>query len=131
VELLVHLVWATRGRTRTIAAPVERALAGIFERVARSLGAEVLAAGAAEDHVHLLMRHGATRTLAELVQRLKGVSSHDIAHTAGGAELSWQDGYYARSVSPETASDLFAYIRDQRAHHAASAELETWERIDG
>jgi len=75
----------------------------------------VLAAGGLADHVHLLLVLPATVTLASVVQRLKANSSRWIHEQ--GADLVWQEGYGAFSVSASNKGAVKHYIEHQAEHH--------------
>jgi putative transposase len=102
--LLVHVVWSTHGRARS------------------------LAVGNAADHVHTLVRHPPTLAVAELAQRLKGASARALlpALQRRGDHL-WQAGYWAETVAPHDLRAVVAYIRDQRTHHELADLREPWE----
>ena len=74
----------------------------------------LLGVGCADDHVHVVARLAATTSLAELVQRLKGGSAHDINHRRMlRLRLAWQAGYWAESLCPADLSPLLDYVRAQ------------------
>lgn len=126
VVVFVHMVWGTWDRlpllTRETAREVYRAIGAKCEE----LGAEVLALGGVEDHVHLLVRLPATLAVAELVKQVKGASSHTATH-AMGAVFKWQGAYGAFSVGVKDVGRVCAYIAAQREHHAAGSLVAEWE----
>src|SRR5271169_4775314 len=97
--LVVHAVWATTGRSSVLQVATDDWLAGELRRAAAALGAVVLAAGNAADHVHVVLQYPPRLALATLVGRLKGASSR-AAHTSGVlcCDEVWQVGYWAESV---------------------------------
>lgn len=101
---------------------LERKLNAIGERIRVPIGA----VGAACDHVHVALRLPRDRALAEVVQRLKGATSHDWNVELSPHLLRWQPGYWAESVSPTEVPSLLDYVRNQRAHHRAP-HPERWE----
>jgi REP element-mobilizing transposase RayT len=78
--VFVHLVWATWNRELLLAGEVERHVYRCLEATCRELEVDVLAMGGIEDHVHLVVRLPAILSVATLVKRLKGASSHLITH---------------------------------------------------
>jgi REP element-mobilizing transposase RayT len=89
----------------------------------------MLLAGCAWDHVHTVVMLSPTVTLADLVQRMKGASAHDVnAARMLNARLRWQHGYWAESVGPGDVSPLVRYLRMQRPHHDDSHPAEAWQR---
>ncbi len=91
-------------------------------------GAGLVAVGVANDYVHALVRWEATARLCDVVQRMKGATSHAWNfERRGSTALAWQDGYWAQTVSPRDVGAARRYFREQRAHHATSTRPEAWE----
>jgi len=70
------------------------------------------------DHVHVLADLPTSLAIAELMQLLKGASSHWInenALTAG--RFAWGRGYGAFSVSHSLVGEVAEYIATQEEHH--------------
>jgi REP element-mobilizing transposase RayT len=127
--VLVHVVWATKGRHPTLPAALDGRLIQGFSRKASELQGGLLAAGCSSDHVHLLLRLAPTTALSDLVKQLKGVSAHDTNQARLLAQpLVWQAGYWAESFGPSAQAALEGYVRGQRRHHATSDARERWEQ---
>jgi putative transposase len=109
--LLHHVVWTTRRREPVIGVEYDDALERQLRDTAIGLGATLHACGAADDHAHVLVQPPLELSLAILVQRLKGASSHALRHALRG---SWQAGYWAESVSAHDVEATVRYIRRQR-----------------
>ena len=70
------------------------------------------------DHVHVLLDLPPTRAIEEVVQLLKGSSSHWInEQNLVPGKFAWQRGYGAFSVSESGVAEVCAYIANQREHH--------------
>ena len=91
---------------------------------ARELRAAVRAFGAALDHVHVLVQLPADVSVAVVVQRLKGATSHAFRRNLLGG---WQVGYWAESVSPEATEAVAHDVRAQRVHHELGVHDEPWQ----
>jgi REP element-mobilizing transposase RayT len=86
--------------------------------IAHNEGAEVLAANAVEDHVHLLLALKPVNAPAELIRTIKANSSGWIHETFPDLrDFGWQSGYGVFSVSQSVSGDVAAYIRNQEQHH--------------
>ena len=130
-RLHVHVVWATWNRLPLITSQVEGAIYSCIRAEAESLGAEVVAIGGIEDHVHVLVRIPATVSLAALGKRMKGGSSHLATHMPNAPDFfKWQGGYGAFTVSSWDVGRVRAYIRRQREHHQTGSLSATLERIE-
>ncbi len=119
--LLAHVVWSTRRRWRAIEEALDEPLHRSMKSTASELRVALHAFGAAPDHVHILVQLPGDMSIATLVQRLKGASSHEF-----GRELlaGWQAGYWAESVSLEATHRVAGYLHAQRAHHASGMRGE-------
>ena len=117
-ELYVHLVWGTWDRLPLLVPGLREQVYACIAAECRSCGADVLALGGVEDHVHLLVRLPTTISIADLVQCVKGASSHLSTHQlAPGSFFKWQGGYAAFTVSKSVVPRVRNYIAHQAEHH--------------
>lgn len=133
-RLYYHLVWATKNREPLLGPQVEDRLYGYLVRKAAELGVYVYAVDGWHDHVHIIVAIPPAESVAGIVKRLKGSSSHDL-NLAGGLEgaFAWQRGYGALSLGERQRPDAEAYVRNQKAHHApqvTNAWLERYAEFD-
>ena len=76
-----------------------------------------------QEHCHCLVSLGDNQTLRQLMQHIKGESSHWINKEQLLKEkFEWQDEYFAVSVSESMVDKVRNYIRNQENHHAS----KTW-----
>ena len=115
-RMYVHLVWSTWDRAPLITPEIRARIYPMMQRHAVDLGAEVVAIGGIEDHVHVLARFPATLAIAELVRRMKGASSY-LATQVMGQVFRWQGAYGAFTVSQRGLDRVRAYVLNQEAHH--------------
>ena len=108
----VHCIFSTKDRRPTIRDEKMAELLAFFGGIAKGEGFELIIAGGAANHVHLLFVLPATQSLAYAVQKLKGSSSRFM-----GGRFSWQQGYGAFSVSPSQVATVKKYIQNQEQHH--------------
>ncbi len=121
LALYVHLVWGTWERRPLLVKPLETAVHRALVAQCLTLKGEAVAIGGVADHVHLLVRMPATLSVAELVKRLKGTSTHLVTHQlAPDHFFRWQVGYGAVTVSPRHIAQVSTYIARQHEHHAAN-----------
>jgi REP element-mobilizing transposase RayT len=70
------------------------------------------------DHVHALVDLPTSLSIEELIQLLKGSSSHWInANKLLMGKFAWGRGYGAFSVSESSVDQVAAYIAGQAQHH--------------
>ena len=82
------------------------------------------------DHTHALIDLPTNLTIEQLVQLLKGSSSHWINqnHLVKG-RFAWGRGYGAFSVSHSEVSKVAKYIARQEEHHRKRSFREEYERF--
>ena len=128
VALFVHVVWGTWDRLRLLVDETERRVYRSIEATCAEVGAETVALGGIEDHVHLLARLPAALAVSDLVKRVKGASAHLATHAvAPDAFFKWQGGYAAFSVSVSQLEVVRDYIARQKEHHRAGSLIPDWE----
>ena len=113
-KILVHCVFSTKGRRPLIRGPEK--LWSYLRGIARNRGADILAIGGTDNHVHLLLALPSGLTIAQLMRDLKANSSRHLNEVMGGG-FAWQDGYAAISVSPSGVDAVRRYIEQQESHH--------------
>ncbi|WP_241330761.1 IS200/IS605 family transposase [Chryseobacterium arthrosphaerae] len=70
------------------------------------------------DHCHCLISLGSDQNIEKIVQLLKGESSYWINKNKLTKEkFSWQDEYFAVSVSESVVDSVRNYIKNQEKHH--------------
>jgi len=71
------------------------------------------------DHLHCLISLGKEQSIAKISQLIKGESSFWINENKLTAEqFSWQDDYFAVSVSHSQLESVINYIKNQEEHHS-------------
>ena len=133
-RLYYQLVWATKNREPLIQDGLEERLYAYLVHMAAELGVYVYAVNGCEDHVHLIVAIPPSLSVADVIKRLKGASSHEM-NLPGGLEggFAWQRGYGALSLGERQRPDAEAYVRNQKAHHrlqSANAWLERYAEFD-
>jgi REP element-mobilizing transposase RayT len=107
---------------------IRRKLYRCIEGEARDKGCAVLALNGTDEHVHLVVSLPTTVTVAELVQQVKGVSSHMVnAGMAHRAQFKWQGYYGAFTVSRWDVEPIVRYVQRQQEHHACGQVRPEWE----
>jgi putative transposase len=80
------------------------------------------------DHVHALIDLPTNLTIEQVVQLLKGSSSHWINHNhLVKGRFAWGRGYGAFSVSQSDVSNVANYIAKQEDHHRKRSFAEEFE----
>ena len=128
-----HLVWATKNREPTIDADRAATIDHALRAAARERGAVVHAVGVMPDHVHVAVSIPPRLAAADLVQALKGGTSHLLNHgplRRPDAPFAWQAEYGLLTFGKRSLPDIVHYVTDQEAHHASDNLWPTFEHTE-
>jgi putative transposase len=130
-QLFVHLVWSTWRRAPLLTADVRPRVYAVLLHTATELRTETIAIGGIDDHVHVLLRIPPTLAIADVVQRLKGGSSHFVTHVLKHPEpFRWQGGYGAFTVTKRAVPHVRGYVLNQESHHRDGTLYRDLERTE-
>lgn len=103
-NLSYHIVFCPKYRHKVLVGDVETRLIETMEVM--------------PDHVHLFVTSDPTRCVAEIVNRLKGVSSRllrqEFRHLVSKMPTLWSRSYYAGTVGHVSESTVEKYIENQK-----------------
>ena len=128
-RLYYHLVWATKDREPLITAGIEDNLYAYLVHKAAEMDVYVYAVNGWYDHVHLVVAIPPKHSVAEVVKRLKGASSHHLHVTNLAPSLEWERGYGALSLGEKQRPVAEAYVLNQKTHHAQQTPIAWLERL--
>ena len=118
VSNLVHCVFSTKERRKSIAPDIKDRLWAFIGGIARENQMKALVVGGTADHVHALLALPATMAVAKAVQLIKGGSSKWVHDTFPmHRHFAWQQRYGAFTISISHLDWTIAYIRAQQQHH--------------
>jgi putative transposase len=118
-QLLLHIVFSTKGRTPWIAPDVAERLYPFMGGIVRAEKGVLYAIGGVEDHVHIYVRWRPDGAVSDLMRTVKSRSSKWVHETYPNlAAFSWQEGYSVFSVSKSQEDGVKAYIAQQAEHHS-------------
>jgi len=129
-EVYLHLNWHVKDDRPTLNPDVEPLVHRMIkDRCRRAKGVCFHGIGGTETHVHLAVNIEPDVTISELVQDLKGGSSHDLNAQLGRKELYWQRGYGVVSFGKNNLDCVLRYIASQKEHHGKGRVQDRLERI--
>jgi putative transposase len=124
-----HIVFSTKGRARLIADPMRPQLHAYMAGIVNNFEGKAIRIGGTGDHVHLLLRLGVSRAVADVVRDVKANSSRWM-HAEGRCPVfAWQPGYGAFTVSFSNRDAVQRYIEIQEAHHRTISFDEELEKL--
>jgi putative transposase len=119
VKIWVHLVFATKNREPLLKKEIRE---GVYKHIiknCREKGIFLQTVNGHIDHIHCLISLGKDQTIAKVSQLIKGESSFWInQNNLTSEKFSWQDDYFAVSVSESQVPAVMSYIRNQEKHHS-------------
>jgi len=128
-QLYLHFVWSTWDRLPLITPALREPIYRCMLEQARKHRCEVIAIGGVEDHVHVLLEFHPMARISEVVQHVKGASSHLVTQElAPGEFFKWQGAYGAFSLSKRQVPHVRRYIHHQEEHHHAGTTIPALER---
>lgn len=121
VRIIVHTVFSTKNRKAFIHPYIEENLYRKIRTIAKELGVEVLRINGGFDHVHIVHSLPRTKSIAEIIKKIKEKSSRWIKGYGDDYLLfKWQEGYGAFSCDYKDLDALFTYVDQQKKHHYGS-----------
>ena len=115
-NILVHVIFSTRGRVGLIEPNVEDELWRYLAATCTATACPARKVGGTADHVHVLCSLGRTVAVADLIEEIKKSSSKWMK-TKGVPAFAWQNGYGAFSIGQSQLDGVVAYIAGQKEHH--------------
>ena len=112
---VVHIVFSTKYRHRTISKEFQPRMWAYAAGICKNLGIFVHSVGGMDDHIHLLIQIPPPLSLAKAVLAIKSNSSRWANEQ--GNKFAWQQGYAAFSVSSSRIPAAVRYIQNQESHH--------------
>jgi putative transposase len=117
-SLKYHLVWCSKYRRPVLVDAIQRRLRALLVERAAELGMTIHALEIMPDHVHMFVESDPTRCVAEIVNRLKGLTSRvlrgEFSSLRSRLPTLWSRSYYAGSVGHVSAATIERYIAEQK-----------------
>jgi len=118
VSIWVHVVFATKNREQFLHSGIRKQVFQHIKQNAEGKGIWIDSVNGYTDHAHCLISLNKNQTISEVVQLIKGESSFWInKNNLAQTKFSWQDDYWAVSVSESHLKAIRNYIFNQESHH--------------
>jgi putative transposase len=119
-RILVHAVFSTKNREPALSKEIKDIVCEHIQEETRKKSIRLLIINGHLDHLHCLISLGPKQCIADVMQSIKGESAYwfnNKSGLAGSGRLTWQDDYFAISVSESHRERVHAYIQNQEQHH--------------
>jgi len=127
-RIILHGVWSTKYREPWIVEAIQDELYAVMVAEFKKHGCNVIQIGGVEDHVHVIYTLSRTKTVAEIMSSVKGVSSTWLSRRAAQyAGFEWQTGYSVFSVDYRKLDGLIYYVSHQRERHGPKAKNNSFQ----
>jgi len=119
IKIYIHLVFSTRNRDPFLNTfDIRLKVWKHIKEYATEKGIFLDMINGYSDHCHCLISLGSNQNIERIVQLIKGESSHWInKNDLVKGKFSWQDEYFAVSVSESMVNSVRNYIKNQEKHH--------------
>lgn len=131
-NLLIHIVFSTKGRYPLITDQFNERLYAYIGGIIRHENTKPLAVGGTSDHLHIAVKIKSNMAFADLVRKIKANSSKWVNEKRFcQGKFAWQTGYSGFSVSASQIRKVSAYIENQEDHHKTKTfKTESIEMLD-
>lgn len=117
-RLWVHLVWSTKRRKPVLSDKIRKNLFFHIKKIGAEKGYNIIVVNGVEDHLHCLLSYNPKCSISDIVNELKGESSHWInENNLTKSKFYWQRGFGAFSVCESDLEVVKKYILNQEKHH--------------
>jgi len=130
LKVWIHLVWATKNRQPVLKKDIREKICSHIKENGKQKNIHVDFINGYVDHLHCLVSLNAEQTISKVVQLLKGESSYWAnKNNLCKEKLSWQDEYFAASVSESGVNRVREYIKNQDEHHRKKTFQEEYDEF--
>lgn len=118
-DIQYHFVWITKYRYKVLKGKVALRCRELIIQGCEVYGIQILEGNIVSDHIHLHVKAPATMSPTEIMQKLKGRSSHMLQeefpelHKMYWGSHMWGRGYFCSAVGAVNEETIKSYIEDQ------------------
>jgi len=126
-QINIQCIFAVKGRENIITKNFRDDLHRYMNGILKGDKIFPLAIGGWKDHVHVLFELPTSRSVADVMQNLKSVSSkwiNDNKLVMG--KFNWQNGYGCFSYTRGQRDTVIKYIMEQEKHHGVKSFKEEY-----
>ena len=129
-KLWIHIVWSTKGREPLLTDNIRKDVFFHIKENGAKKGFHIDMVNGTENHLHCLLSLHPKYSISDIVNELKGESSHWInEQNLIKPKFLWQRGFGAFSVSESNVGKIRKYILNQEEHHRRMVFKEEWDLL--
>ena len=129
-KVWIHAVLSTKGGRPLIALPLQSRLNNFIHEKLLELGCPVRIINGMPDHIHILLLQSPTRSMTEIIKKVKGTSSFFINESKlCPQKFYWEPGYASYGVSESQVQKVYDYISNQQEHHQKEDFLSEYQHL--
>lgn len=129
-RLVIHFVWSVKDRKPLLSKTNKDALCSHIREYATDKNIHLINVNGWLDHLHCLISLSADQNIATIMNLIKGESSYWANRNLSCSErFSWQDDYFAVSVSRSHEEAVNRYIENQEDHHRLKSFQEEYDEF--
>jgi putative transposase len=126
----IHLIWGTLNREKLLNKEAATRLSRYLTEYADTKSVYMKINYVNADHVRVLVDLPTNLSVEELIQLLKGSSSHWVnVNNVLQGKFAWGRGYGAFSVSESNVAQVAAYIAGQEEHHQVRTFVDEFQEF--
>lgn len=130
LKIWVHLVWATKKREPFLTDNICQNIFAHIRENALKKDIHMDFVNGYTDHIHCLVSLNNNQTISGVVQLIKGESAFWInKNKLCRHHFTWQEEYFAVSVSESGVNRVREYIKNQEDHHKTKTFSEECNRF--
>ena len=130
IKVWLHFVWSTKNRKPLLNDDIRQKVFAHIRKNAVEKEIFIDYINGYVDHVHCLVSLGSEQTLKQIMQLIKGESSHWInKNNLCKEKFGWQDDYFVVSVSESVVNNVREYIKNQETHHRTKSFDDEFEEF--
>ena len=129
-KIWVHVIWSTKNRQPLLQKEIRQKVLNHIREKSQTERIYLDAVSGMPDHIHCLISVNPKYSISEIINKIKGESSHWINHQRLlNIQFAWQNGYSAFSVSESQIEKTREYINNQENHHKKLSFIEEVDKL--
>lgn len=129
-KIWIHAILTTKGFRQLITPAVQSRLDNFIHEKLLELGCPTRIIQGMPEHVHILFLQNPSRSIAEIIKKIKSSSSFYINENhLSPQKFYWQPGYAAYGVSESQVQKAYEYISNQPEHHEKEKFVAEYQHL--